>query len=117
MKVKIVLFPNELEMAQVSMSVYREGLSHWNKCQFDIAYKKVMKAKRVLELDGMEMEFVLRALRSYGWHVYKYVSAARADTYFELAVWLNEKKENFHNNNLKIKTDSAENTTCQVITI
>lgn len=100
MKETIKLFPFEMDLVKVAMKVYRQTLSDWNQRQFDIAYYKVLNSnKGIIKLDGMEMEFVLRALRSRGWDYYKADNRVKAFVYFDLAQWMKERKMQYQEKN------------------
>ncbi|WP_141433004.1 hypothetical protein [Bacillus sp. 03113] len=66
MKQAIYLTPVHREMIKTAMRFYRKGLSGSGKQLFDIAFGKVNKMDKRIELDGMEMVYITQSLSKYG---------------------------------------------------
>ncbi|WP_026678184.1 hypothetical protein [Fictibacillus gelatini] len=100
---EIKLLPAELGMVKTAMRSYSDWLEGWQKRQFDIAKERVENSNGNFEMDGMEMEYVCRALRKYGWLYYSIGKREKAKTYFELAQEIKEKKVQFQQKNNPLK--------------
>ena len=66
MKQSIFLLEEQKDMVIVAMIYNRSTLQGMNKKLFDIAFNKVNKNYKPVELDGMEMILVSQSLHKYG---------------------------------------------------
>ncbi|KMM38614.1 hypothetical protein [Guptibacillus hwajinpoensis] len=103
-KASFRFLPVERNMAVEAMCAYRDKLKGWALKQFDIAYNKMKESSNgVIKFDGMELEYLKRALNFRGWQFYQERRKIKADTYFTLAFWIKEQKRIFQDNNNPLK--------------
>ena len=109
-KATLKFMPVERSMVVDAMKTYRDKLQGWALKQFDIVYNKMCESKNgIVKLDGMEMEYLKRALNAQGWLFYQDRRKAKANTFFSLAYWVKEQKRIFQekHNPLKQKNTAS----------
>ncbi|EIT85954.1 hypothetical protein A374_08964 [Fictibacillus macauensis ZFHKF-1] len=96
MKGTLPLMPSDRQMIETAVASYQMELGGYHLRLFNIAAEKVLTSQPI---DGMEFKYIMRALNKYAYNALETNKADVADSYWNLAKWVQHSLARFQKKN------------------